>query len=73
MVLEYPVKCNYTIWSIGVLNGEPVSMNIVHTKTVTIYPGVVSYVLYSGTYTPPAAGGIDYRRYAATNSMVYIK
>lgn len=73
LVLEYPIECRYTVWSIGILNGDPVSMNSVYTKTVIIPAGVVSYVLYSGPYTPPAPGEVDYRRYVVTNSMRYIK
>lgn len=73
LVLEYDVQCNYTVWSIGILNGDPVSMNPVYTRTVTIPAGVVSYVLYSGPYTAPAPGEVDYRRYVITNSMKYVK
>lgn len=73
MVLEYPIECNYTVWSIGILNDDPVSVNAVYTKTITIPAGVVSYVLYSGPYTAPAAGAVDYRRYAVTNWMKYVK
>lgn len=72
-VLEYPVICNYTIWTIGMLNGNPVSMVKGATKVVTIPAGVVSYVLYSGPYTAPAPGAVDYRRYVITNSMKYQK